>query len=204
MSHRHGTDEGLHHLADTRVLDDRRRALEEAFFRRQEALQRQRLHEKREREAAREALAGRCGLDDAALLDRLVAAGIRAETVDALVIVPLARVAWADGALDARERAALLRAAHESGVAEGSAGHALLESWTQHPPDPDLVDAWRDYVHALACSLAPEPYRALADRILANARAVAAAAGGFLGIAAVSKAEEAALAEIAAELRVTA
>lgn len=201
MPHRHGADDGLHHLSDARVLDERRRALEEAFFRKQEERQLQRLHERRERDAAREALARHCRITDAALLDRLLDLGLRAETVDALVLVPLALVAWADGAIDPHEREALLRAAADRGIAQGSPGHALLEGWTEHRPAPELLDAWRDYLRAVLPALDAEQRRDLETTLLGRARAVAEAAGGFLGIGSVSKAEETVLAALAAAFR---
>jgi tellurite resistance protein len=200
MSQRHGSDEGLHHIAEQRLFDERRRALEEAFFRQREALVRQRLHERQEREAARAALARHCGIGDAALLDRLVDLGVRAATVDALLLVPLARVAWADGGVDAREREALLRAAHERGIEHGTPAYALLETWTHERPDADLAGAWRDFAAALARVLAPDERARLAGQLLGHARAVAAAAGGFLGVARVSKAEQALLDELARDL----
>ena len=201
MPHRHGSDEGLHHLSDQRLFDERRRALEEAFFRKQEARLQERLHEKHEHDAARDALASRCGISDAALLDRLVDLGIRAETVDALVLVPLAAVAWADGKIDPRERDAILRGADAAGIGKDSPSHALLEAWTHERPEPALLDAWRDYVHALGSSLSAEQVRHLAEQVLGKARAVAEAAGGFLGIASVSKREQAVLTELAAAFR---
>ena len=118
-----------------RILDDRREALEEAFFRKENERLRERLRRERERESTRKALASEMGIEDEALLDRLVDLGIRVDTIEALVLVPLAMVAWADGRMEARERAAVLRGAEASGIAAGSPAHLLLDTWTvQQPP----------------------------------------------------------------------
>ena len=179
-----------------RLLDDRRIALEEAFFRKESARLRERMRAEREREAARIALSGEVGLADRELLDRLVELGIRADTHQALELAPLAMVAWADGSLDAREREAVFRGAEANGIARGSAAYELLAMWTAQRPPPELRDAWCAYIAALGKELSAPQRRALEERILGRARAVAEAAGGFLGFASVSEPEAALLAEL--------
>ena len=180
-----------------RLLDDRRIALEEAFFRKESARLRERMRAERERDAARVALAGEVGLADKALLDRLVELGIRADTHQALELAPLAMVAWADGTMDAREREAVFRGAEANGIAPGSAAYELLAMWTVQRPPRELMEAWCAYIAALGKELSAPQRRALEARILGRARAVAEAAGGLLGFARVSEPEEALLAELA-------
>jgi hypothetical protein len=180
-----------------RILDDRRAALEEAFFRKENERLRERLRREREREATRKALAGEMGIEDEALLDRLVDLGIRVDTIEALVLVPLAMVAWADGKMEARERTAVLRGAEASGIAPGSPAHLLLDTWTLQRPPRELLDAWRAYIAALVAELSADQRSALEARILGRAREVAQAAGGFLGVASVSREEEEMIAELA-------
>ena len=67
-------------MADN-VLESRRIALEESFFRKENERLRERMRIAREREAARQALASELGLRDEALLDRLLDLGIRIDTV---------------------------------------------------------------------------------------------------------------------------
>lgn len=180
-----------------RILDDRRAALEEAFFRKENERLRERLRKERERESTRRALASEVGIEDEALLDRLVELGIRVDTIEALVLVPLAMVAWADGRMEAREREAVLRGAEASGIVPGSPAHQLLDTWTLQRPPRELMDSWRGYIAALLAELSADQRRALEDRILGRAREVAQAAGGFLGMASVSREEEEMLAELA-------
>lgn len=188
-------------FATSRALDERRDALESAFFRKEDEGLRSRLHEERERREAREALGRSCGLSDASLLDRLVALGIRADTVEALVLVPLVEVAWADGTMDPREREAVLRAAASVGIAKESPGYDLLEAWTHARPAPELMESWRSYIRTLGRELSADHRWHLEEQVMGKARAVAEAAGGFLGLAKVSKAEEAVLSDLEAAFR---
>ncbi len=178
------------------ILDDRRVALEEAFFHKENERLRAKLAAERVREATRAALAGEFGLSDEALLDRLIDLGIRIDTIEALMLVPLVEVAWADGKMEERERAAVLKGAAGSGLGPGSPGYSLLETWTQQRPPPDLLESWRSYMSALLVELSADQRQALEERILGRARAVAEAAGGFLGLAKVSPEEEAVLAQL--------
>jgi hypothetical protein len=88
------------------------RALEDAFFTKENARLLEQLKEKQKREALREVVQ----IKDETFLDRLIELGIGPETVLALTLVPLIAVAWADGTLDGRERDAIIKAAEEKGV----------------------------------------------------------------------------------------
>ena len=168
------------------VLDDRRQALEEAFFRKENERLRSELHQTRERSAQKKALAEASGIDDNDLLERLCDMGIGADTVAAMSVVPLVEVAWADGHMDAREIDAILRGAAECGIEVGSAAHELLESWTREQPGDDLMGAWQEYIRAVCAEISAEQRWRLEDCMVGRAQAVAAAAGGFLGIGKIS------------------
>jgi tellurite resistance protein len=179
-----------------RILDERRQALEEAFFRKQDEALRARIQTEREHESAREALAAHSPGADAALLDRLVELGIRVDSLAALMLVPLVEVAWADGTMDPREREAVLNAAAVSGVEPGSPSHALLENWTEQRPPAALYESWNVYVSSLCRELSADHRWHLEEQLIGRARSVARAAGGFLGLAKVSKPEEEVLARL--------
>ena len=178
------------------TLNDRRNALEEAFFKQENERLRARLQAERDRENTRKALAGEIGLADQALLDRLVELGLRIDTIEALVLVPLAMVAWADGKMEPREREAVLKGAAASGITPDSPAYALLDNWTKQRPPRELLDSWRIYISSLMKELSADQRWAIEERILGRARAVAQATGGFLGMASVSREEEAVLAEL--------
>jgi len=186
-------------LQEPGILRDRGRDLEDEFFRREDQRLIERLNELKAVETTREALAKATGITKPAVLDRLMALGIRAETVTALLMVPLVEVAWADGTLDAKERRAILDRAGDSGVARGSAEYALLEAWLDRRPDPKLLTAWTHLVQGMCEQLGPDEAARLKAGLLERARAVAGASGGVFGIGSkVSNIEAAVLAQLEA------
>lgn len=176
-------------------LDDRRRALEEAFFAQHNEELIRKLRAADPARPERERLAEASGLRDAALLDRLVALGIGSGTLAALSLVPLVIVAWSDGTLGEKERAAILSAAHDNGLDGTGPGRELLAQWLAKPPPPALLQAWTDYVHALS----PETRAVLHRQVMDRATQVAEAAGGLLGLlSGISAVEKATLARLEA------
>ena len=179
------------------ILGGRRKALEESFFAKQNEKLRRALREQEAAKARKEALAAASGISDDAVLEELIALDIAADTVAALALVPLVEVAWADGSIDDKERVAILTAAEQAGLEKGGASHQLLQSWLTARPDQDVRRAWKEYVEALCNTLSAEPKQALKEQMVGRARAVAEAAGGFLGLGSkVSSKEKAVLDEL--------
>ncbi|MEW6750719.1 MAG: hypothetical protein AB1505_07045 [Candidatus Latescibacterota bacterium] len=173
--------------------------LEDAFFLRNDArlIEQRRKLEKLARTQA--ALAEVSGIRNPQVLARLVELQVTPDLLATLAVVPLVEVAWADGQVHERERAAALAGAEGTGVARGSVNHVLLEEWLQQRPTPELLEAWNHYVAGLCESLTAAEREALREDLLARARRVAEAAGGFLGLGAkVSEQEQAVLDSMAA------
>jgi hypothetical protein len=163
-------------------LGDRKKALEESFFAKENQRLLERMREEKRKLAAKDALAGASRIQDDALLDRLVELEIGPDTWTALSLIPLVEVAWADGVLEARERRAILEAAANTGVTPGKASYDLLETWLGQRPDARLLEAWGEYVVGIAARLDETGRRTLHDEILGGARRIAQAAGGILGL----------------------
>ena len=178
------------------VYSERERALENEFFFKIDRELSQKLREKMRVEKDREALCAETGITDSDVLDELVEIGIRCETLLALSLVPLVHVAWANGSIDSHERAAVLQAAEEIGHRKDKASYQLLEKWLHHEPDGKVYTAWRDYVTEISKTLRPERMHAVRDELVGRARLVAKAAGGVLGIGAISRAEARVLDEL--------
>lgn len=164
-------------------LGDRRTALEEAFFSKENERLRQRLRDMDQARQHKQALSAASGITDDAVLDRLAALNIGSDTLAALSLVPLVAVAWADGNVDEQERRVLLSKASEMGLGQQDVSYQLFERWLAAPPPATLLAAWKDYIGAFSASLNPEDRRTLRHQLLHRARAVAEAAGGFLGLA---------------------
>lgn len=162
------------------ALKDRKDALENEFFARQNAKAREAFRAKIDEQESRDALAAALGISEASVLDSLAQVGITAETLAALAMIPLIAVAWADGKLDEAEREAIERAADEADVTDDH--RTLLAGWLSAAPDASLLEAWKQYAEALAREMDAAACDALCARIVGGARQVAVSAGGFLGI----------------------
>src|SRR6478752_3295294 len=128
----------LNHLsADS--FAERRRNLEDAFFK---ARDRQLLAKLRTELFALEEskkLAHVSGIVEQHVLDHLLKAGVTAETLTAVTMIPLVEVAWVDGSISAEERDAVLNAAVAQGIPANSASYELLEAWLKDRPDPNIL-----------------------------------------------------------------
>ena len=180
------------------TLEERGRALENQFYDKENQEKLSAMKEQLDDQATREELRKASGMTDQAVLDKLVALGLRGNTIAALSLVPLIQVAWADGKIQDNERTAILQGAHGKGLEKGTAGYELLQTWLQKKPSIELIEAWEAYIKALGSQLNDEQNRLLKNQIVGFAKMVAAAAGGFLGIGRISAEEEKVLERIEA------
>lgn len=172
------------------TLQDRERALENQFYDKENKEKLAAMKRKLDAQHSKEELRKASGMTDDAVLDQLVALGLRANTIAALSLVPLIQVAWADGTIQDNERTAILQGAHGKGLEEGSDGYELLQNWLKRQPADELFVAWESYIKALASQLNDEQNRLLKNQIVGFAKLVATAAGGILGFGKVSAKEE--------------
>lgn len=141
------------------------------------------------------------GISDEGMLRILLDLDVETSVLTALSLVPLVEVAWADGKMDPEERTAILRASTDQGIARGTSAHDLLASWLEHLPPPELFAAWRSYIEAVLEPLTPGEREELRVGLVERARRVAEAAGGILGVGAISGSERLVLARLDDVLR---
>jgi hypothetical protein len=180
------------------TLEERGRALEDQFYEKENQEKLAAMKHKLDMQSSKDELRKASGMSDDAVLDQLVALGLRANTIAALSLVPLIQVAWADGTIQDNERTAILAGAHGKGLEESTDGYELLQTWLKKQPGDELFTAWEAYIKALAAQLNDEQNRLLKTQIVGFAKMVASAAGGILGFGKVSSAEEAVLHRIEA------
>jgi hypothetical protein len=183
-------------MRDAAGLKNYGKALEDSFFERENQKLLAKLREQGARERKRATLREALKIDDEDVLDRLVALDVSPETIVAFSLVPLVEVAWADGEIQPDEREAILRAADERGVSRSAISRQLLDSWLRRKPPAALLEVWRHYSKALLQELDANDCRMMRERVIGSARAVAEAAGGFLGLGSISAAEKAALQDL--------
>jgi hypothetical protein len=143
----------------------------------------------------------RPGLRDAAVLRRFEKLGLTPETVAAISLTPLVLVAWANGSVDEKERAAVLEAAESYDLPSTDLSHLLLQRRLAEKPDRDLLETWRAYVRTLAAALDRKTLAIVRSEIMGRARRVAEASGGILGLGSkISHAERSVLDHLEREL----
>ena len=159
-----GTGERLHRRAH---------ALEEAFFAKRERELLAALQKKIEDENELGALLEQCGIRDTRTAETLVACGIRATTLPALILTPLLAVTWADGELQRFERELVVKRALLHRIVPNSDPWELMQSWLAAKPPAPLFEAWLAYAQTLAEAM-PAPQRAdFAREILDMAKEIA-------------------------------
>jgi hypothetical protein len=179
-------------------LGDRKKALEESFFAKENAALLERLKAEEWAEATKAKLAEISGIEDDEVLQKIVDLGIDLGSWAAISLIPLVEIAWADGKVDEKERRAVMSAAEANGILPGSPSFTLLETWLSHRPDGRVMEAWGGYIVDLCASLGPAEVESVKAKVIGRARGVASSTGGFLGLGPkISTEEEIVLTELA-------
>jgi hypothetical protein len=171
-------------------LKAKAKALEDSFFAKENERILQQLRAASKREEKKKEIREYLNIENEEIINALVDLEVEPETLVAFSLVPLVEVAWADGEIQPKERDAIIKAAVERGVEEGSPTCDLLRNWLQRKPDPKLLEVWKGYIKELKPSLGERSKALLREGTLGRARAIAEAAGGFLGVASISAAEK--------------
>jgi hypothetical protein len=188
---------GLHHSKaeimkdSTDPFEQRRIGLEEAFFRQKDQQLLQQMRAELDEIAEKQKLAHVSGIVIDHVLESLLRAGVTAESLTAVSMIPMVEIAWCDGNVAPEERDAVLNGAVAQGIHTGSPSYELLNRWLQERPNREVITAWKEYVRELARVMPKESLAELKHRIMDRCRRVAAAAGGFLGLNTISKHEQA-------------
>jgi hypothetical protein len=176
------------------VMDERRKAMEEAFFRKRDEKLLQELRAKQQKLDARQKLAD-IGITDEAVLDRLIDFGISPATLAALTLILVGGVGRRQGRRGERAPCSVRR---RRPARRRLGGHAMLQSWLATRPDLS-PSAWE--LRGPARN-SPQQRSRLDEEVLGRARRVAEATGGLLGIGRKSsRAEEAVLAKLATAIK---
>jgi hypothetical protein len=157
----------------TDVLQMRERAFEYEFFHKVDEELLSQLRENMKRANRRALLEDATGIKESRVLDELIESGIDGGTMMAFSLFPLVWIAWADGHIEADERAAILSAAESAGLAKDSASYRMMEWWTEHCPGTSLQQAWKDYVQYLAKTMSPTAFGEFKANVLQRAHELA-------------------------------
>lgn len=173
--------------------------LEESFFSEENAKLLDKLREEAQEKERRDALRVALTIDDESVIDALVELDLYPETAIAFGLVPMITVAWADFEIQGNEREAIMKAAADRGIEYESTTYKLLENWLTRKPGPELLTTWKHYVGVIAGNMNEKDRVVFRDHVMSQARAVAEAAGGFLGVGSkISSAEKKVLHDLSA------
>src|SRR5437763_4718358 len=110
----------------TDPFEQRRIGLEEAFFRQKDQQLLQQMRTELSQIAEKQKLAHVSGIAIDHVLESLLHAGVTAETLTAVSMIPMIEIAWCDGNVAPEERDAVLNGAVAQGIHTGSASYELL------------------------------------------------------------------------------
>ena len=144
----------------------------------------------RKMKETKDALKKVTGIHSEAVLQKLVDLNISPETAASLALVPIIEVAWADGAVDPEEKAAILLVIKEYGWIKGSIDYVLLEQWMEHRPNQSMFKAWVHYIAYICEKMTQDEARRFKNEIMEHATTVAQSCGGIFGIGKISKEEK--------------
>jgi uncharacterized tellurite resistance protein B-like protein len=164
------------------AFEKRRQAFEEEFFNKENQKLKDKLRAELDKQHTREELVELTGVQDPRVLDALMALNVDKGTFAAFALLPLLEVAWADGTVDDKERAALLAAAADQGITPGSVAHTMLQEVLIRAPREDALKAWYAWVGTMSRKLSAAERREVRESLVKRARAIAGASGGFLGL----------------------
>lgn len=139
-------------------------------------------------------------MTESELSDALRALGMDRDTWRALALLPLAQVAWADGQVQDAERQVILELA-ERQFGLDHEGLRLLRNWLTHRPTAAYAKHGQQTLVAL-CRFDGAEGDSLLQDVIAGAKQVAKAAGGYFGFGAIGQAEAEAIEAVAAALRI--
>jgi len=120
---------------------DRRKNLEDAFFKDKDKQFMENMSRELSAMEEKKQLAHVSGIVEERVLDNLVKAGVTAETLAAVSLIPMVEVAWVDGSVTPEERDAVLNAAAAQGVKPDTAPYEILRSWLKERPDSHVIAA---------------------------------------------------------------
>jgi hypothetical protein len=123
-----------------RIFGEREKAMEEAYFRDQDAKLLDKLRHKADLDEIAVALGDKLQVDDPDLLLKVRELGVTMATAPAFFLAPLVQVAWAEGKVSKKERDLVLRLARGRGIDADSAAYAQLQEWLRVRPSDAFFD----------------------------------------------------------------
>ena len=163
------------------AFQTRGQSFEEGYFRNKDAELVDKLRAVFKTNVDREHLRA-AGIQDEAVIDRLLQISLKGEMLAAFKLYPLVEVAWADGSIDKREVEAVLAAAVKVGIPQTGEAITGLKEWLNRGPNENSRAAWRMFAGELRKTLSPKELAEFREDLVKFAKEVANASGGLMGL----------------------
>ena len=163
-----------------RIFGDREKAMEETYFRQEDAKLLEKLRQNAKLDEIAAALRDQLHVQNPDLLLRVRNLGITADNASALFLAPLLQVAWADGSVSKDERDTVLRLARQREVEPESPAYAQIVEWLKVRPSDELFDTAVEVLKAGFSVLPPAEQEERLQRVVEACNEVAMASGGGL------------------------
>jgi len=163
-----------------RIFGDREKAMEETYFRQEDAKLIDKLRQDAKLDEIAAALRDQLHVQNPDLLLRIRSLGITVDTAPALFLAPLLQVAWADGSVTKDERDTVLRLARERDVEPDSPAYAQIVEWLKDRPSDEIFDTAVEVLKAGFSVLPPAEQEERLQRVVEACNEVAMASGGGL------------------------
>ena len=163
-----------------RIFGDREKAMEETYFRQEDAKLLDKLRQNAKLDEIATALRDQLHVQNPDLLLRVRNLGITVDKAPALFLAPLLQVAWADGSVSKDERETVLRLARERDVEPDSPAYAQIVEWLKVRPSDEIFDTAVQVLKAGFSVLPPAEQEERLQRVVEACNEVAMASGGGL------------------------
>jgi tellurite resistance protein len=163
-----------------RIFGDREKAMEETYFRQEDAKLLDKLRQNAKLDEIATALRDQLHVQNPDLLLRVRNLGITVDKAPALFLAPLLQVAWADGSVSKDERETVLRLARERDVDPDSPAYAQIVEWLKVRPSDEIFDTAVQVLKAGFSVLPPAEQEERLQRVVEACNEVAMTSGGGL------------------------
>ena len=162
------------------MFGKRERALEEAYFRAQDARLIEKLRARATFGELALALKEKLEIDDPDLLRQIRDLGLTQETGAALLMAPLVRVAWAEREVTKHARDVVLEIATARGIEPGSPAYTTIIDWLERRPPDELFEIALMTIREGLSVLTPPEQDERVRQVIWACRRVAMTSGDFL------------------------
>mgnify|MGYP006430712031 CR=1 FL=1 len=140
------------------------------------------------------------GISDSLSLENAIELGLHSKNYRILELIPLVKMAWADGIFGKKEEKIVKEVARERQIDHLPSFPELLDIWRRKSPNPNFFLIWKEWVQSQKEKMVDAEFDQYAQKTLNLCEKVARSSGGVWGIRSVSDKEKKTLQKIKSAL----